>query len=129
MSLRGYWRTLSERMDCRPAMRMTRLTTTARTGRLTKRSVNFTSVVLGLGCRVVGRPHLVIHVHGGPVAQLEHAGGRHFLARAEAGEDGHLVPAGDPELHYLLPDAPVVKLCLSPPEDRNTHPPNPIPPT
>src|SRR5258708_12917651 len=120
MSLRGYWRTLSERMDCRPAMRMTRLTTTARTGRLTKRSVNFTSVVLGLGCRVVGRPHLVIHVHGGPVAQLEHAGGRHFLARAEAGEDGHLVPAGAAALHYLLP---------SPPPPPPLPPLHPLPPT
>ena len=43
MSLRGYWRTLSARIDWIPAMRMTRLTTIARTGRLTKRSVNFIS--------------------------------------------------------------------------------------
>src|SRR5262245_9703025 len=41
MSLRGYWRTLSDRMDCSPAMRMTRLTTMASTGRRTKRSVSF----------------------------------------------------------------------------------------
>ena len=40
MSLRGYCRTLSARIDCSPAIRMTRLTTIARTGRLTKRSVN-----------------------------------------------------------------------------------------
>ena len=33
--------TLRERMACSPAIRITRLTTTARTGRLTKRSVNF----------------------------------------------------------------------------------------
>ena len=43
MSLRGYCRTLSARIDCRPAIRITRLTTIARTGRLTKRSVNFIS--------------------------------------------------------------------------------------
>ena len=43
MSLRGNWRTLSERIDCNPAMRITRLTTIARTGRLTKRSVIFTA--------------------------------------------------------------------------------------
>ena len=43
MSLRGYCRTLSARIDCRPAIRMTRLTTIARTGRLTNRSVNFIS--------------------------------------------------------------------------------------
>ncbi len=41
MSLRGYCRTLSARIDCSPARRMTRLTTTASTGRRTKRSVNF----------------------------------------------------------------------------------------
>src|SRR5436309_12091117 len=41
MSLRGYWRTLSERIACNPAIRITRLTTIARTGRLTNRSVNF----------------------------------------------------------------------------------------
>ena len=41
MSLRGYWRTLSVRIDCNPAMRMTTFTTVARTGRLTKISVIF----------------------------------------------------------------------------------------
>src|SRR5918992_4486848 len=40
MSLRGYCRTLSARIDCSPAMRMTRLTTIARTGRLTNKSVS-----------------------------------------------------------------------------------------
>src|SRR2546428_673476 len=41
MSLRGYCRTLSERIACKPAIRITRLTTIARTGRLTNKSVNF----------------------------------------------------------------------------------------
>ena len=54
VSLRGYCRTDSERIDCTPAIRMTRLTTIARTGRRTKRSVNdFTLAVLRLrapGC-------------------------------------------------------------------------------
>src|SRR5439155_7233409 len=40
-SLRGYWRTLSERIACTPAMAMIRLTTMAMTGRRMKRSVNF----------------------------------------------------------------------------------------
>src|SRR3989304_1178834 len=40
-SLRGYWRTLRVRIACSPAMRMSRLTTRARTGRRMKRSVNF----------------------------------------------------------------------------------------
>src|SRR2546427_6779220 len=39
-SLRGYWRTFSERMACTPAMTIKRLTTIARTGRRMKRSVN-----------------------------------------------------------------------------------------
>jgi len=34
MSLRGYCRTLSERIDWSPAIKMTRLTTMASTGRL-----------------------------------------------------------------------------------------------
>ena len=41
MSLRGYCRTLSERIACNPAIRMTRFTTIASTGRLTNKSVNF----------------------------------------------------------------------------------------
>src|SRR5437762_5107774 len=39
MSLRGYWRTLIVRIACKPAMRTTKLTTSASTGRLMKRSV------------------------------------------------------------------------------------------
>ena len=85
MSLRGYWRTLSERMDCSPAMRMTRLTTMARTGRLTKRSVN-----LHLSCprawargRCAGWTSLLT-LHGRPVAELEGAGGHDLLARLHA---------------------------------------------
>src|SRR5579862_1712296 len=41
MSLRGYCRTLNERIAYNPAIRMTRLTTIASTGRFTNRSVNF----------------------------------------------------------------------------------------
>src|ERR1700747_1967799 len=43
MSLRGYCRTLSDRIACNPAIRMTRFTTIASTGRLTNKSVNFMS--------------------------------------------------------------------------------------
>src|SRR5258706_16411286 len=39
-SLRGYWRTLTERMAWKPAIRITRFTTIARTGRRIKISVN-----------------------------------------------------------------------------------------
>src|SRR3954453_6130236 len=40
MSLRGYCRTFNVFIACNPAMRMTKLTTIASTGRLMKRSVN-----------------------------------------------------------------------------------------
>ena len=49
MSLRGYCLTLSARIDCSPAIRITRLTTIARTGRLTKRSVNRISYPVAWG--------------------------------------------------------------------------------
>src|SRR5438132_3781282 len=39
MSLRGYWRTLIVFIACKPAIRMTKLTTIASTGRLMNRSV------------------------------------------------------------------------------------------
>src|SRR5574341_1246712 len=62
MSLLGNCRTLSDRIDWMPAMRMTRFTTTARTGRRTKRSVKdfFISAVLGLRGRAVGRLDAVV---------------------------------------------------------------------
>ena len=41
LSLRGYWRTLRERMACKPAMIIRRLMTRARMGRRMKMSVNF----------------------------------------------------------------------------------------
>src|SRR6187431_1812598 len=105
MSLLGYWRTLSERMACSPAMRITRLTTRARTGRLTKRSVNFkgfASVVFRLGRGLVRGLGLVAHEHGGPRAQLERARSHDFVADLESGEDRDLVAARAAELHELL---------------------------
>src|SRR5207244_6793267 len=48
MWLRGYWRTLIVRIACEPAMRMTKLTTIASTGRLMKRSVKDFMSILGL---------------------------------------------------------------------------------
>src|SRR5438034_1800505 len=46
----GYWRTFSDRIAWNPAMRITRLTTMARTGRLMKVSVSF----MALGARARG---------------------------------------------------------------------------
>src|ERR671915_25353 len=84
MSLFGYCLTLSARTDCSPARRITRLTTIARTGRLTKRSVNrigCSSVVFRAGRRIVAGLHRVVDEDRDPVPQLEHAGGHHFVAR------------------------------------------------
>src|SRR5215475_11228153 len=73
ISLRGYCRTLSERMDCNPAIRITRLTTIARTGRLMNRSVKRMLTVLRFRSQAVGWLNLVVHEHCGAVAQFEDA--------------------------------------------------------
>src|SRR5215813_9819345 len=92
-SLRGYWRTFSERIAWIPAIRIRRLTTSATTGRLMKRSVNFIcrSLVHGLGRDLGGRRQVVPHHHGHPVAKLEGAAAHHRLARVEPGGHGHQV--------------------------------------
>src|SRR3954452_19752603 len=72
----GYWRTLSVRIACRPAMMMTRLTTIARTGLRTKMSVNFTgtSMILGTGGELRVDLDVVVDDDPRAVAQLERAG-------------------------------------------------------
>ena len=61
-SLRGYWRTLSVRIACTPAMMMIRLTTMAMTGRRMKRSVKLElgwtedSVLMGMFLLLSDRP-------------------------------------------------------------------------
>src|SRR5436309_8427984 len=130
MSLRGYWRTLRERIACKPAIRMTRLTTMARTGRLTKRSVNLTfdpppypsprrgrgtlfrerlraSVVLRLGGRIVGGLDLVVDADGGAVAELEGAGRHDFLTGLESRDHRDLIAPGAAQLDELLPHAAI----------------------
>src|SRR5512144_3262137 len=102
MSLRGYWRTVSERIDCSPAIRITRLTTTARTGRLMNRSVNFMLAVLRLRCWIVGRLNLVLDRDGGAAAQLENTGRHDLLAGLHAVDDCNLVTARVAQLDELL---------------------------
>src|SRR5437660_1166946 len=58
MSLRGYCRTLSDRIACNPAIRMTRFTTIASTGRLTNKSVNFMSALTAANERNIPHPAL-----------------------------------------------------------------------
>src|SRR2546426_10303229 len=107
-SLRGYWRTFSERMACTPAMTMRRLMTIARTGRRMKRSVNFMRASfcfspvhrrrrdLDLGSE------LVVHHHRRAIAQLEGAAAHDRLPGGEPGDHRHQVPTPLAETHELL---------------------------
>src|SRR5262252_911639 len=103
MSLRGYCRTERERIACSPAIRITRLTTIARTGRRTKRSVIFMSVVLRFRGRIVRGLHRVVDLDGGAGPELEGSGRHDLLAGLEAREHRDLVPARGTELDELLP--------------------------
>src|SRR5947208_1007996 len=87
-SLRGYWRTFSERIAWMPAIRIRRLTTRATTGRRMKRSVNFMAVSLLLdhGRRDLDlRREIVAHHHRCAVAQLEGAAAHDGLPGLEPG--------------------------------------------
>src|SRR5262249_46047510 len=75
MSLRGYCRTLIVFIACNPAMRMTKLTTSARTGRLMKRSVN-DFIELGIDWGWIHlrlRREIVVDRYRHAVAQFEDA--------------------------------------------------------
>src|SRR5574338_1495044 len=104
-SLRGYWRTLMERIAWTPAMMITRFTTMARTGRRMNRSVNLMPIsphrngaccpalilspvtmslrlALGrLGLELRLRRQRLVQRHGHPVPQLEGPGAHHPLPR------------------------------------------------
>src|SRR6266536_1466991 len=111
MSVRGNCRTDRDRIACSPAIRITRLTTMARTGRRTKRSVNFMFAALlavfGFRSRVVAGLRLVVDLDGGAVAELEDARGHDFLPLLEAGGDRDLVSARGAELDDLLAHAAI----------------------
>src|SRR3954470_1846299 len=85
MSLRGYCRTFSDEIAWRPAIKITRLTTSARTGRRMKRSVKvFTKMESTVGRfrreLRLGREFVVDDdVHA--VAQFKDAGAYDLLAR------------------------------------------------
>src|SRR5512144_363354 len=86
MSLRGYWRTERARTDCRPAIRMIRFTTIASTGRLMNRSVKRILPVLDPWRGAVRWLNGVVNLHGGVVAQLEHARGHDLVAGVDPGQ-------------------------------------------
>src|SRR3954468_25063580 len=76
MSLRGYCRTLIVFIACKPAIRMTKLTTIANTGRRMKRSVNdFMSILRVDGCwiHLWLRREIVVDRHWHFVQQFEDA--------------------------------------------------------
>src|ERR1700704_4318680 len=109
MSLRGYWRTLIVLIACKPAMRMTKLTTIASTGRLMKRSVKDCMSILGL--RVHWRRihlrfgrEIVVDRHGHAVAQFENARAHHRFARFQSVVDRNEIAPRFAHAHKLLPD-------------------------
>src|ERR1041384_1624358 len=107
MSLRGYWRTLIVFIACNPAMRMTKLTTIASTGRLMKRSVNDFMSILGIDWLWIqlrfGR-ELVVDRHRHSVAQFENTCADNGLAAFQAVSDRHKITARFADFHKLLPD-------------------------
>src|SRR5512138_3845960 len=87
-------------------MTMTRLTTTAMTGRRMKMSVNLMarSSVLGRPRRELRlRRERVVHGHRDAVPHLEGAAGHHRLSGLQAGDDLDEVAAPLAEAHELLP--------------------------
>src|ERR1039458_8672629 len=97
LSLRGYCRTTRVRMAWNPAIKITRFTTRASTGRRMNRSVkDFMSATSGstvgrAGRQVVLRRQVVVLDHGHPIAQLEDAGTDDPLAGLEARFDAHKI--------------------------------------
>src|SRR5262245_1586119 len=111
MSLRGYCRTLSDRIDCSPAIRITRLTTIERTGRLIKRSVNRILPVLWFRSFAVRRLDLVINRDRGAVAKFEHARRHYLFATLQAGKKSNLIAPRWTDLHELLSHS-AIRLAL-----------------
>src|SRR5439155_12636859 len=95
MSLRGYCRTLIVFIACKPAMRITRLTTSASTGRLMKRSVNdFMSDLPMLRIHWVRiylrvRREIVVDRHRHSVSQFENSRAHNSLAGLQSLRNRH----------------------------------------
>src|SRR2546423_9405994 len=120
MSLRGYWRTLIVFIACRPAMRMTKLTTIASTGRLMKRSVKdfmsiFRSRIDRLRIFLRLWREVVIDRYRHSIAQFENTGAndglsglkhtaRHAFAGFQSCRHGHKVAPRLAYAHKLLPN-------------------------
>src|SRR6266550_2226014 len=109
MSLRGYCRTLMVLIACKPAMRITKLTTRASTGRRIKRSVKDFMPLFPLRIyrrRIylrLGR-EIVVDRYRHAVAQFENAGTDDRLASFQSRRHRHKIAARLPDAHKLLPD-------------------------
>src|SRR5579883_260508 len=101
-SVCGYCVTGSWKMARRPSTRMSRLTTAERTGRRTKRSVNFTprpSLLLGSRVGAVERLHAVVHDELSSILDLHLTAGHDDIAGLDALDDRHLIASRGPESH------------------------------
>src|ERR1017187_5989768 len=109
LSLRGYCRTTRVRIAWTPAIRITRFTTSASTGRRMNRSVkDFMGAPGGLtvgrtGGQVVLRRQVVVLDHGHAVAELEDARADNVIPGLEARLHAHVVPARAARSDELLP--------------------------
>src|SRR5207253_10456659 len=104
MSLRGYWRTLIVFIACNPAMRMTKLTTIAKTGRLMKRSVNDFMSISSSGIdwlRIQLRfwSEIVVDHHRHAVAQFENSGAHNRFVAFEPFRNGNKIAARLADAH------------------------------
>src|ERR1035441_5923138 len=99
LSLRGYCRTTRVRIAWTPAIRITRFTTSASTGRRMNRSVKdfmgatWGSTVGRAGRHVVLWRQVVVLDHGHAIAELEDAGADNTIPGLEARLHTHVIPA------------------------------------
>src|SRR5579872_1279895 len=109
LSIFGYWRTLTPRMAWSPAMRITRLTTIARTGRRMNTSVilkSSTSPVRGVWLELRMERDLVVDDHATAVAELEGARDDDLLPRLDALGDRDEIAPHRSEADELLTSDP-----------------------
>src|ERR1035437_5135743 len=109
LSLRGYCRTTRVRIAWTPAIKITRFTTRASTGRRMNRSVkDFMEAAQGstigrVRRQVILRRQVVVLDDRHAVAQLEDAGTDNALAGLEARFHAHKIPSRAPGADELLP--------------------------
>src|SRR5437763_11992617 len=117
MSLRGYCLTTKPPRPCRfgnrigsnafdAAIKMTKLTTSARTGRRMKRSVNDFIEVLCVGrfrIQLRFRRKIVVNDDGNSIAQLEHSRAHDLLAWFKPFRDRNEIAPRLSDAHELLP--------------------------